>query len=60
MAGDVVRIEGIAFKDTLGQVLRCVEVCAARAGRPWPVGVLAGLFGHAFDSTYAAGGKELW
>lgn len=60
MAGDIVQVEGIEFKEALGQVLRCVEVCAARVGRAWPVGVLAGLFGHAFESSYAVGCAELW
>ncbi len=58
--GDAIQIPEIRFNDTLSGLISCVEVCANRAGQPWTAPVLAGIFGHAFESTYSAGGGEVW
>ncbi|MGE0709641.1 MAG: hypothetical protein AB7N76_24005 [Planctomycetota bacterium] len=44
----------------LSGLIGAVEACIAAAGRPLAPDVLAGLFGHAFESSYALGGAELW
>jgi len=57
---NVVQVAEVRFGGALTWLLECVGVCAERAGRPYTPGVLAGLFGHAFESTYAARGGEVW
>lgn len=58
--GDVIQIPEILFSDTVSGLITCMEVCSTRAGRTWTVPVLTGMFGHAFESTYATGGGEVW
>ncbi|MBI4617833.1 MAG: hypothetical protein HY720_29745 [Planctomycetes bacterium] len=50
----------VEFGPALSGRLQCLEVCCAKAGRPLSAGILAGLFGHAFESSHALGGAELW
>lgn len=48
------------YSSTLGGILSNVDFCIAEMGCNLSPAILAGLFGHAFESSYARGGAELW
>ena len=54
------QVADLKLGDAMSWLLSCVQVCAARAGREWEPPLLAAIFGHAFESSYALGGGELW
>jgi hypothetical protein len=56
----VVEIEGVALTPGIGRLIPAVGACLAHTRRPLSNAALAGLFGHAFESSYAVGGAELW
>jgi len=56
----VVEVPGVSLAPAPGPLIACVQACAQRAGRPLGVPVLSGLFGHAFEATYALGGADVW
>ncbi len=56
----VIEIENVEFKPALSGLIASVEVCTSKSGLDLSPPVLAGLFGHAFESSYGLGGAELW
>lgn len=54
------QVADVKLGDAMSWLLSCVQVCAGRAGREWEPPLLAAVFGHAFESSYALGGGELW
>ncbi len=53
-------IADVRLGNSMSGLLSCVQACATRAGREWDAPLLAAFFGHAFESSYALGGGELW